>query len=83
MDGTLTVPCIDFAAMRRKAGVHPIHGDILDEVAKMSPERQAKARAAILEVEEQVRKTSRTASWSDLGAAPRSDLSMGTTRVRT
>jgi hypothetical protein len=55
MDGTLTVPCIDFAAMRRKAGVHPTHGDILDEVAKMSPERQARARAAILEVEEQVR----------------------------
>ena len=57
MDGTLTVPCIDFAVMRRKAGVHPTHGDILDEVAKMSPERQGRARAAIAEVEEQVRQT--------------------------
>ena len=55
MDGTLTANVIDFAAMRRKAGVHPVHGDILDEVAKMSPERQARARAGILEVEEQAR----------------------------
>ena len=55
MDGTLTANVIDFAAMRRKAGVHPVHGDILDEVAKMSPERQARAKAAIAEVEQQAR----------------------------
>lgn len=88
MDGTLTVPVIDFAAMRcgellrnllhqllimsvwgitlcradlarynwcscrRDAGV--LHGDILDGVARMPPDRQARARAAIQEVEEQV-----------------------------
>lgn len=32
-----------------------LHGDILDEVLRMAPERQAQARAAIAEVEEQVR----------------------------
>jgi len=55
MDGTLTANVIDFAAMRRRAGVHPVHGDILDEVAKMSPERQARAKAAIKDVELQAR----------------------------
>jgi hypothetical protein len=51
-DGTLTVPCIDFALMRRRVGV--LNGDILEEIAKMAPEAQARARAAIWDVEQQV-----------------------------
>eukprot|EP00955_Chlamydomonas_euryale_P000342 3763-Chlamydomonas_euryale.AAC.3 len=31
MDGTLTVPCIDFAEMKRRAGV-PANADILDTI---------------------------------------------------
>ena len=53
MDGTLTVPCIDFQLMRQRAGV--LTGDILEEVAKMEPEAQAHARAAIWQVEQQVK----------------------------
>ncbi len=57
-DGTLTVPCIDFALMRRRAGV--LTGDILEAIAKMEPEAQAKANAAIWDIEQQV---SRHRSW--------------------
>lgn len=52
-DGTLTVPCIDFALMRRRAGI--MSGDILEELAKLDAEGQARARAAIWEVEQQVK----------------------------
>lgn len=46
------MPCIDFALMRRRVGA--MTGDILEEIAKMAPEAQARARAAIWDVEQQV-----------------------------
>ncbi|KAH7623919.1 putative Haloacid dehalogenase-like hydrolase domain-containing protein [Nannochloris sp. 'desiccata'] len=49
MDGTLTVPCIDFAEMRRRAGV--TEGDILTVIDAWPAERRAKAYAAIAEIE--------------------------------
>lgn len=57
MDGTLTVPCIDFQLMRERAGI--LEGDILEVLATMDAERQAEARAAIWEVEQQALKDMR------------------------
>jgi HAD superfamily hydrolase (TIGR01549 family) len=52
MDGTLTVPCIDFAAMRRAVGIDT--GDILTTIDGWADEaRRAAAYAAIAAVEEQ------------------------------
>lgn len=55
MDGTLTVPVIDFVDMRRRVaavgGVDSIPGDILDFIAGLTPEQQARAHAAIADVE--------------------------------
>ena len=45
MDGTLTVPAIDFAAVRRDLGMPT--GDILLEMAKWSEERRAEAMKVI------------------------------------
>ena len=52
MDGTLTVPCIDFMAMRRRAGL-PTEGDILELVNRLDEERRAEALSAIAEVEQE------------------------------
>lgn len=52
MDGTLTVACIDFQLMRQRAGI--MQGDILEELEKMEPAAQSKARQAIWEVEQEV-----------------------------
>eukprot|EP00882_Tetradesmus_deserticola_P002314 GHRQ01002471.1.p1 GENE.GHRQ01002471.1~~GHRQ01002471.1.p1 ORF type:complete len:278 (+),score=83.36 GHRQ01002471.1:246-1079(+) len=52
MDGTLTVPVIDFQYMRQRAGVGPT-GDILDIISSWPPEEQQRAHQAIQEVEEQ------------------------------
>ncbi|KAI8476002.1 MAG: HAD-like domain-containing protein [Monoraphidium minutum] len=51
MDGTLTVPVIDFALMRRKVGV--TQGDILDVINSWPEAEQARAHAAIKEIEAQ------------------------------
>ena len=54
MDGTLTVPCIDFADMRRRVGVPPDRGDILDIINSWeSTERRKEAFAIIAEIEEE------------------------------
>lgn len=50
-DGTLTVPCIDFAEMRRRVGVP--EGDILDVINSWTSEQRAAAFAKIAEIEEQ------------------------------
>jgi len=51
MDGTLTVPCIDFAEMKRRAGV-PANADILDTIESWEDvARREAAYAAIAEVE--------------------------------
>lgn len=50
MDGTLTVPCLDFKEMRRRVGIDE-GGDILDVIKSWSPEKQAKAHATIMEIE--------------------------------
>ncbi|KXZ56885.1 hypothetical protein GPECTOR_1g799 [Gonium pectorale] len=47
MDGTLLKPVIDFAEMRRRVGVHPTEGDILDVIRQRTPEDQARALAAL------------------------------------
>ncbi len=53
MDGTLTVPSIDFALMRSRCGVGTT-GDILDVInARPEPERAA-AHAIIAEFEQEV-----------------------------
>lgn len=53
MDGTLTVPCIDFAEMRRRVGVHPTEGDILKIIAGWDEARQKEAYRVIADIEEQ------------------------------
>ena len=53
MDGTLTVPAIDFAEMRRRLGIH--RGDILTTVRAWPAERQRAAFATIEEIEERAR----------------------------
>jgi hypothetical protein len=60
MDGTLTVPTIDFASMYRRVlgDDHPriVSGspiDILHEIAEWSPEKQVQAYAIIAEYEKQ------------------------------
>jgi hypothetical protein len=60
MDGTLTVPSIDFASMYRRVlgDDHPriVSGspiDILHEIAEWSPEKQVQAYAIIAEYEKQ------------------------------
>jgi phosphoserine phosphatase len=60
MDGTLTVPTIDFASMYRRVlgDEHPriVSGspiDILHEIAEWSPEKQVQAYAIIAEYEKQ------------------------------
>ena len=53
MDCTLTVPCIDFAEMRRRVGVHPTEGDILKIIHGWDEARQKEAYSAIAEIEEQ------------------------------
>ena len=49
MDGTLTVPCIDFAEMRRRVGVTT--GDILLEIDNWSSERRVAAHKILVEIE--------------------------------
>lgn len=51
MDGTLTVPCIDFAEMRRRVGI--TEGDILTVIDAWPADKRASAYAAIAEIEEQ------------------------------
>jgi len=53
MDGTLTVPVIDFAMMRKRVGVPP-EVDILTEVNSWPHERRVRGHQAIAEVEDQV-----------------------------
>lgn len=55
MDGTLTVPVIDFQYMRQRVGVGPT-GDILDIIASWPAEEQQRAHAAIEEIEDQALK---------------------------
>ncbi|KAG2433471.1 hypothetical protein HYH02_012589 [Chlamydomonas schloesseri] len=56
MDGTLLKPVIDFAEMRRRVGVTPEMGDILDVINTWPEERRAQAYATIAEIEEQALK---------------------------
>ena len=57
MDGTLTVPCIDFKEMRRRVGILPDEGDILDVIKSWDdPARQKAAFMTIAEIEEQALK---------------------------
>ncbi|KAL3161139.1 hypothetical protein ABBQ38_009514 [Trebouxia sp. C0009 RCD-2024] len=61
MDGTLTMPVIDFAEMRRRCGV--LTGDVLDTIAGWPADKQHAANQAIKEVEDEVH--SEAASGSD------------------
>lgn len=56
MDGTLTIPNLDFKEMYRRCGVDRSK-DILEEIAKRSKEEQYMAFAAIDEMEEEGRRT--------------------------
>ena len=56
MDGTLTVPNLDFKVMYERCGV-PITEDILVSVSKMPPNERAEAERIIEEMEEEGRKT--------------------------
>lgn len=51
MDGTLTVPCIDFAEMRRRVGIE--QGDILHVIHSWPEDKQKEAFAKIAEIEEE------------------------------
>lgn len=50
MDGTLTVPRLDFGAIRREIGLQG--GDLTEEIPKLPPERQRQAWTIIEEHEE-------------------------------
>ena len=52
MDGTLTVPVLDFAEMRSRLGL-PQGTDILPAVRRMPAEQQARAMKIIEELEEE------------------------------
>jgi HAD superfamily hydrolase (TIGR01549 family) len=54
MDGTLTVPAIDFVEMRRRLGIPS--GDILATVKAWPPDRREAAFAVIEELEEHARR---------------------------
>jgi HAD superfamily hydrolase (TIGR01549 family) len=64
MDGTLTVPVIDFKKMRADIGIPDSEPDILKALMKMDEERRARAFRVIVEHEQD--------------AAARSELSPGT-----
>lgn len=49
LDGTLTVPVLDFARMRRETGI--LHGDILVELEKMDTENRKRCEAIIERIE--------------------------------
>ena len=51
MDGTLTIPVLDFKGIRNSLGLAP-GSDILTTVQKYSPEERAKAMVIIEEYEE-------------------------------
>ena len=52
MDGTLTLPVLKFAEMKRRLGLSP-NQDILPTVQGFPPDRQAQAMAIIEEMEEE------------------------------
>ena len=56
MDGTLTVPNLDFAEMYDRCGVDR-SGDILRAIVAMPPEQAAKANQIVEEMEEEGRRT--------------------------
>jgi HAD superfamily hydrolase (TIGR01549 family) len=56
MDGTLTSPNLDFNRMYERCGV-PLDEDLLAAIAKMAPERAARALAVVEEMEEEGRRT--------------------------
>lgn len=56
MDGTLTVPNLDFKAMYRRCGV-PLSEDLLASIASMPAAEAAAANAVIEEMEEEGRRT--------------------------
>ena len=56
LDGTLTVPNLDFKAMYERCGV-PLDEDILEAIAKMPDEAVAQAAAIVDEMEEEGRRT--------------------------
>eukprot|EP00892_Ulva_mutabilis_P011093 jgi/Ulvmu1/8356/UM042_0062.1 len=49
MDGTLTVPCIDFQEMRRRLDIH--EGDVLEVIKSRSEEEQKHAYSVLEEIE--------------------------------
>ncbi len=52
MDGTLTVPVLNFLEMKNRLGLAP-HQDILPTVQKFSPDKRAKAMSIIEEFEDE------------------------------
>lgn len=52
MDGTLTLPTLDFAEMKRRIGV-PLTSDILGSVNAMSAKDRARSMAVIEEMEDE------------------------------
>eukprot|EP00469_Lotharella_globosa_P010546 CAMPEP_0167777266 /NCGR_PEP_ID=MMETSP0111_2-20121227/3597_1 /TAXON_ID=91324 /ORGANISM="Lotharella globosa, Strain CCCM811" /LENGTH=372 /DNA_ID=CAMNT_0007667429 /DNA_START=133 /DNA_END=1251 /DNA_ORIENTATION=- len=56
MDGTLTVPNLDFKEMYERCGVAPSE-DVLEAIAAMSPQKAAAAKAVIDEMEAEGRRT--------------------------
>ena len=56
MDGTLTIPNLDFAEMYDRCGVDR-SGDILKSIATMEPDAAEKANAIVEEMEEEGRRT--------------------------
>lgn len=61
MDGTLTVPNLDFGLMYSRCGVDP-KDDILAAIQTMSPDEKAHAQAVVEEMEEEGRRTLQLAS---------------------
>ena len=77
MDGTLTVPCLDFAEMRRRVGI-TCGGDILHVIDDWEEERRAEAYRIIKEMEADAKERLQIMP----GEGDRSDRTRGYKRLR-
>ncbi len=77
MDGTLTVPALDFAAIRREIGAGP--GDLVTQISGLSPSEQKRAWAVIHRHEEQAMRDMRLQEGAAelLQRCRRHDLKLG------
>jgi len=64
LDGTLTIPAHDFAAMKRKLGF-PLDCDILSHLATLPPEQERVKRLQLDQIEDEIARRSQLAHGAD------------------